>query len=204
MVEGVGSRPWPSCSVDRPIIRGRFGDSKGVGLWVHLTVPGVLSWARSGCGRSAPLLGRALESSGPLALPTSVMAVRQADRCPGPAGCSANCRRTGCCAEPRTTDLAEQAGVRTSEIPPPPVGRQGTAQEGSTTAKSLDVIRQPTSQRNRGAVCPWQSATEPPQKTVWQTTATTASFPESVRENEEVVPVNVSTWVLPSGVTVGR
>jgi hypothetical protein len=25
-----------------------------------------------------------------------------------------------------------------------------------------------------------------------------------VRENEEVVPVNVSTWVLPSGVTVGR
>ncbi len=35
--------------------------------------------------------------------------------------------------------------------------------------------------------------------------ATTASFPEAVRENEEVVPVNaVSTWVLPSGVTVGR
>ena len=29
-------------------------------------------------------------------------------------------------------------------------------------------------------------------------------FPEAVRENEEVVPVNVSTWVLPSGVTVGR
>jgi len=25
-----------------------------------------------------------------------------------------------------------------------------------------------------------------------------------VRENEEVVPVNVSTWVLPSGVMVGR
>ena len=36
------------------------------------------------------------------------------------------------------------------------------------------------------------------------TTATAASFPEAVRENEEVVPVNVSTWVLPSGVTVGR
>lgn len=36
-------------------------------------------------------------------------------------------------------------------------------------------------------------------------TATTANFPEAVRENEEVVPVNaVSTWVLPSGVTVGR
>ena len=27
---------------------------------------------------------------------------------------------------------------------------------------------------------------------------------EAVRENEEVVPVNVSTWVLSSGVTVGR
>jgi hypothetical protein len=29
-------------------------------------------------------------------------------------------------------------------------------------------------------------------------------FPAAVRETEEVVPVNVSTWVLPSGVTVGR
>ncbi|MBP5941960.1 hypothetical protein F3K43_43265 [Streptomyces sp. LBUM 1476] len=30
-------------------------------------------------------------------------------------------------------------------------------------------------------------------------------FPVAVRENEEVVPVNaVSTWVLLSGVTVGR
>jgi hypothetical protein len=30
-------------------------------------------------------------------------------------------------------------------------------------------------------------------------------FSSAVRENEEVVPVNaVSTWVLPSGVTVGR
>lgn len=36
-------------------------------------------------------------------------------------------------------------------------------------------------------------------------TATAASFPEAVPEKEEVVPVNaVSTWVLPSGVTVGR
>lgn len=42
-------------------------------------------------------------------------------------------------------------------------------------------------------------------KTRWRTTAATATFPEAVRENEEVVPVNeVSTWVLPSGVTVGR
>ena len=27
---------------------------------------------------------------------------------------------------------------------------------------------------------------------------------DAVRENEEVGPVTVSTWVLPSGVTVGR
>ncbi|RLP91354.1 hypothetical protein EAD89_11725 [Micromonospora sp. BL4] len=39
---------------------------------------------------------------------------------------------------------------------------------------------------------------------VWRITAAAASFPEAVRETEEVVPVNVSTWVLPSGVTVGR
>ncbi|CNF14857.1 Uncharacterised protein [Mycobacterium tuberculosis] len=42
-------------------------------------------------------------------------------------------------------------------------------------------------------------------KTRWRTTAAAASLPEAVPENEEVVPVNaVSTWVLPSGVTVGR
>ncbi|GAA0700581.1 hypothetical protein GCM10009548_86890 [Streptomyces malaysiensis subsp. malaysiensis] len=42
-------------------------------------------------------------------------------------------------------------------------------------------------------------------KTRWGTTAVTATFLEAVRENEEVVPVDtVSTWVLPSGVTVGR
>jgi hypothetical protein len=42
-------------------------------------------------------------------------------------------------------------------------------------------------------------------KSRWRTAATIASFPEAVRENEEVVPVNaVSTWVLPCGVTVGR
>ncbi len=41
--------------------------------------------------------------------------------------------------------------------------------------------------------------------TCWRITATTATFPEAVPENEEVVPVNaVSTWVLPSGVTAGR
>ena len=43
-----------------------------------------------------------------------------------------------------------------------------------------------------------------PQKPVGGPRPTTATFPEAVRENEEVVPVNVSTWVLPSGVTVGR
>jgi hypothetical protein len=41
-------------------------------------------------------------------------------------------------------------------------------------------------------------------KTCGWTTAITATFPEAVRETEEVVPVNVSTWVLSSGVTVGR
>ncbi|QEV55167.1 hypothetical protein CP981_29130 [Streptomyces platensis] len=42
-------------------------------------------------------------------------------------------------------------------------------------------------------------------ETRWQAAATTANFPKAVRENEEVLPVNaVSTWVLPSGVTVGR
>lgn len=42
-------------------------------------------------------------------------------------------------------------------------------------------------------------------KTRWPSTATTATFREAVRENEEVVPVNAeSTWVLSSGVTVGR
>ncbi|MFI7103553.1 hypothetical protein ACIBK8_29900 [Streptomyces sp. NPDC050161] len=51
----------------------------------------------------------------------------------------------------------------------------------------------------------WHPATETPQKPAWRTRATPATFLEAVREIEEVVPVNaVSTWVLPSGVTVGR
>ena len=33
---------------------------------------------------------------------------------------------------------------------------------------------------------------------------TTANLSKAAQEHEEVVPVNVSTWVLPSGVTVGR
>ncbi|MYQ54802.1 hypothetical protein GTW41_27125 [Streptomyces sp. SID4941] len=44
-----------------------------------------------------------------------------------------------------------------------------------------------------------------PPETVCGTQAAVATFPVAVRETEEVVPVNaVSTWVLPSGVTVGR
>jgi hypothetical protein len=45
---------------------------------------------------------------------------------------------------------------------------------------------------------------EPALEHDWRITATAANFPEAVRETEEVVPVNVSTWVLPCGVTVGR
>ncbi|MEU2421040.1 hypothetical protein ABZ619_08350 [Streptomyces sp. NPDC007851] len=45
---------------------------------------------------------------------------------------------------------------------------------------------------------------EPAQETVWRTADAPASFAAAVRENEEVVPVNDSTWVLSSGVTVGR
>jgi hypothetical protein len=37
-----------------------------------------------------------------------------------------------------------------------------------------------------------------------RTAATIASLLESVQANEEVVPVNVSTWVLLFGATVGR
>lgn len=39
----------------------------------------------------------------------------------------------------------------------------------------------------------------------WRAGVPAASFAEAVRESEEVVPVNaVTTWVLPSGVAVGR
>ncbi|QEV57624.1 hypothetical protein CP982_01920 [Streptomyces spectabilis] len=55
------------------------------------------------------------------------------------------------------------------------------------------------------SLCLPTAQSESAPKTRWRTTTATASFPEAVRENEEVVPVNaVSTWVLPSGVTVGR
>jgi hypothetical protein len=43
-----------------------------------------------------------------------------------------------------------------------------------------------------------------PVKTCWRATAAAATVREAVPENEEVVPVNASTWVLPSGVTAGR
>ncbi|SDU53326.1 hypothetical protein SAMN04489733_5610 [Amycolatopsis keratiniphila] len=43
-----------------------------------------------------------------------------------------------------------------------------------------------------------------PSITRWRPIAAAATLPEAVRANEEVVPVNIETWVLPSGVTVGR
>ena len=42
-------------------------------------------------------------------------------------------------------------------------------------------------------------------KTCWQSTANAANLLNAVRTNEEVEPVDaVNTWVLPSGITVGR
>lgn len=67
--------------------------------------------------------------------------------------------------------------------------------------ESVAVIRFPTSdRRDSDAVVFGHRAVKP----VGGTTAATATFPEAVQESEEVVLVNVSTWVLPSGVTVGR
>ncbi|AWL41545.1 hypothetical protein B9S64_28245 [Streptomyces sp. SM18] len=52
---------------------------------------------------------------------------------------------------------------------------------------------------------PRQARPPGPPETVCRTRPAAATFPVAVRETEEVVPVNaVSTWVLPSGVTVGR
>ncbi|MYT48122.1 hypothetical protein GTY89_38775 [Streptomyces sp. SID5471] len=51
----------------------------------------------------------------------------------------------------------------------------------------------------------WSATGPSPTKTRWADHGAPASLPAAVRKNEEVVPVNaVSTWVLPSGVTVGR
>ncbi|ARF53023.1 hypothetical protein B1H19_01425 [Streptomyces gilvosporeus] len=91
-----------------------------------------------------------------------------------------------------------------------------TALSGRTTATA--VLQRPCNEsspfgmslkENRPALsgnCVDHLPVNPPSpKTRWRTTATTATFPEAVRETEEVVPVNaVSTWVLPSGATVGR
>jgi len=52
-------------------------------------------------------------------------------------------------------------------------------------------------------VAQWHPATEPPHNLLADH-GDYCYVPEAVRETEEVVPVNVSTWVLPSGVTVGR
>ncbi|MBP2055740.1 hypothetical protein J2Z21_008756 [Streptomyces griseochromogenes] len=79
---------------------------------------------------------------------------------------------------------------------------RGTERTGVALAKSRPQLGR--------ARCPFKGSLSlllgprPQQKPVGQTTATTANLPEAVQENEEVVPVNVSTWVLPSGVTVGR
>lgn len=51
---------------------------------------------------------------------------------------------------------------------------------------------------------PWHPAAAPGPKTGGRDAVAAATFAEAVRESEEVVPVNVSTWVLSSGVTVGR
>ena len=68
-------------------------------------------------------------------------------------------------------------------------------------ARLFDVPSRLRGERVEGALASGHGASA---KTCWRITATTASFPEAVRENEEVVPVNVSTWVLPSGATGGR
>ncbi|MFJ9348656.1 hypothetical protein [Streptomyces sp. NPDC101237] len=56
-----------------------------------------------------------------------------------------------------------------------------------------------------GITAPRRPAPGRPEKTRWRGTAAPARFLTAVRENQEVVPVNtLTTWVLPSGVTVGR
>jgi len=52
-------------------------------------------------------------------------------------------------------------------------------------------------------LAPQLPAKEPPQNRL-AGNADRCYFSETVRGNEEVVPVNVSTWVLLFGVTVGR
>jgi hypothetical protein len=74
--------------------------------------------------------------------------------------------------------------------PSPPVITAATTQ-GSESLTRADVLFGTHSARSL-------------RKTCWSNTATTATVPETVRENKEVVPVNVSTWVLPSGIMVGR
>lgn len=67
--------------------------------------------------------------------------------------------------------------------------------------------RRRTPVRTSAYPAPSEDAAAPasPGKPAWRPAAAAATFPEAVRENEEVVPVNaVSTWVLSSGVTVGR
>ncbi|WP_262286851.1 hypothetical protein [Micromonospora sp. MA102] len=80
----------------------------------------------------------------------------------------------------------------------------GRREVGQTTG-DRSVAEQEEARRLLDAFETGRHVTGQARKTHWRTTATTATFPEAVRENKEVVPVNaVSTWVLPSGVTVGR
>ncbi|QNT90401.1 hypothetical protein HEP81_00063 [Streptomyces griseofuscus] len=58
--------------------------------------------------------------------------------------------------------------------------------------------------RVSGEATPLNPAIETWQKPFDGPGSATATFAEAVRETEEVVPVNVSTWVLSLGVTVGR
>lgn len=84
--------------------------------------------------------------------------------------------------------IRPEAPIPTSRPAGPPVGRPPA---GRPSARSGRAAPQREARTSAETCCP--------------TPAATATFPEAVRENEEVVPVNaVSTWVLSSGVTVGR
>ncbi|QDD60035.1 hypothetical protein FE156_17140 [Streptomyces albidoflavus] len=88
---------------------------------------------------------------------------------------------------------------RTQQTGAPGSGKRGReGRHGRTLPASTDAAGVPTP--------PAHSHGVPPAAAIrWRATAAPATFPEAVRENEEVVPVNAgSTWVLSSGATVGR
>lgn len=87
--------------------------------------------------------------------------------------------------------------------------RPDTPWPGSSQCDTLDHCRIGSGQSLPPERSPWLSPLSGPgtahaAKRRTRTAATTASLPKSVHDNEEVVPVNVSRWVLPSGVTAGR